>query len=156
MTRSVFFRSPIVALMALFFLSACENVDVDDEDVPFAVTNFIEQYFNGRGFSGVEKINDTDYCFTIDNGPTVTVAVVNDRLYNPVVELLRYTGNGETMPPEMAWDFFPEKLYNYVDGLECIDLIYDYEFDKAGDSITVRLLDTTVIYHIQSGKIEEA
>lgn len=155
MSRTLFGRFGLMALLFMCTLTACENIDVDDESVPFAITNFIDQYFAGRGYSDVESISDTDYRFTINNGPTVTVKVLNDSQYNPQVELLVYQGNGETMPQQMAWDFFPEKLYDYIDGLESLNYIYEYTLDSAKKIMTVQLQDTKVVYYISTEKIEE-
>ena len=144
----------LVSVLGLLW-TGCENIDVDDEGMPFALRSFADQYFQGRGISDYRELPNGNYELTISNGPTMTVSIIPST--NPITQdyanLLSYNGQGETMPQNMAYNFFPEPLYDYIDGLESINQIYT--FTLKNNIYTVGLLDTQVIYDSSSGKITE-
>ena len=150
---------PISVLFTVltFFLWACESIDVDAEKndaVPFAVDNFVDQFFHGRGLSKSTDLGNDEYTITVKDGPTMTLKVISDSYINPYVSLLSYTGHGETMPPYLAQDQLPEKLYNYIDGLEMTTEIHDMA--RSNGKITVNLTNATVEYDTVTGTITES
>lgn len=153
-------RNTILQLLVLpallGFLAGCENNDVEEEGMPYALRQFADQYFQGRDISDYEKLSNGNYKFDISNGPTIVVSLSTEVTKPPMTNLaslISYQGNGETMPQTMAWNFFPPELYNYIDGLEDINKIYSMELKNG--VYYVSLFDTDVQYDTVTGTIIE-
>lgn len=145
---SIFF----ILVLGIVFTRCGDGNDVE-EGTPFAVTSFADQFFNGRGYSTSEI--DTDlYRLKINSGPEMTLKVIeNNVLANVYCAMLSYNGNGETMSQYLAQNQLPEKLYDYIVGLEMIGDIYT--MNTVNNIITVELLDTIVKYNSSTGNITE-
>lgn len=145
---SIFF----ILVLGIVFTRCGDGNDVE-EGTPFAVTSFADQFFNGRGYSTSEI--DTDlYRLKINSGPEMTLKVIeNNVLANVYCAMLSYNGNGETMSQYLAQNQLPEKLYDYIVGLEMIGDIYN--MNTVNNIITVELLDTIVKYNSSTGNITE-
>lgn len=136
----------LVALTLFFSLFiACGNVDVEEEndEMPLSVSFTVNEYFPGYGVSRSVKLENGDFEITIKGGPTFVLKPVNENPYGPYASLVSYTGNGDTMPVNMAQDKLPEKVVNYLSGLEMLDQIFDMYrkgdmmYVEAGDPETV-------------------
>lgn len=155
-TKTHHYKFLVVILFNLLLcnLTSCDNIDVDDNDeVPFAITSFVDQYFPGQAIGRCKLISDEIYDITVHDGPSMTLKIVRDSNINPYCSLLSYDGNGQPMPRNMAFNYFDETLYDYIDGLGMLNLIY--EMNVAGDIIYVELQDTEVIYNTKTGVITQ-
>lgn len=141
-----------ILLIELFVFCACENIDVSEEGVPLAVQDFVSQYFPGGGISRL-VIDKDEYYITIEDGPDIVIRVKNPNSTEYTVVLLSFTGNGYTMPENMAYNLIPEELYNYISGIESLNQIYDYEFTNAMYKVTLQ--NTIVTYDSSTNTIEE-
>lgn len=144
-----------VALLAIMnLLSGCEDNNVTDDSIPYCITSCMDQYFQGRAMSEYQELDNGYYRFSVKNGPTLVIDIISNNDWNPLFDLISYKGNGETMPQNMAWNKLPADLYNYIDGLESINQIYEMEL--SGNIITVTLTDTIVQYNTKTGTITES
>lgn len=147
-----FILSIILPVVTFAFVS-CEDNNVTDDSIPFCITSCIDQYFQGRGMSDYEELPNGNYQFTVSHGPTLVIDIISNNEFNPDFNLISYNGNGETMPQNLAWNKLPADLYNYIDGLESIN--YIYQMKLAGNIIYITLTDTNIQYNTKTGKITE-
>lgn len=145
---------PLVLSFIISLLSTgCEDTNVTDDSIPFCITSCMDQYFQGRGMSSYEELPNGYYRFSVSKGPTLVIDIISNNEYNPDFNLISYVGNGEPMPQNLAYNKLPVDLYNYIDGLESLDQIYEMQLKN--NIIYITLFDTDLQYDKTTGKITE-
>lgn len=150
---SYLFQSLLTAVMVVMFTS-CEDINVNNEGMPYAISDCADQYFQGRGISSFRELDNGNYEFTVNNGPTIIIDIISNNELNVQYDLISYKGDGESMPVNMAFDKLPETLYNYISGVESLNDIYDMV--RVDNVIYITLLDTKLEYDIHTGTITES
>lgn len=134
----------VIVLMLLTLLTACHKTE-GDVDLPSDARNFIYKYFPLAYISSEEELPSGDFKVKITNGPTL--------IFDSEGGWTQLLGNGETLPEMIAFDYFPEPLYDYVDSLEQLNAIYSITRNER--QYDVLLFQTRLIYDISTGRITE-
>lgn len=131
----------LAVLGGLVVLGACSS-DVSEE-LPTAVSRFITEYFPGLGVKSYQQLNDGGCTVQLSGGPTLTFD--SDDLW------LDIDGNGSVLPRVLMYDQLPPSLYEYIQGTEQQDEVYEVKRDRYYYKLT--MLDTVITYDIVTGKI---
>ena len=133
-------------LLAVMIATAALEGCSDDtfNDLPTPLAKFVEQYFPGSGVSEYTVSADV-YHVKLKDGPGMTF----DREY----KRLTINGYGETLPQVLLFDQLPPAMYEYIQGNGLLQNAMSME--RTSKTYTLVLLDTTVYYDIETGKITE-
>lgn len=131
----------LISAAMLFVMSSCQN---DDEwnDMPQEIASFVSKYFPGEGVNSYTH-NGAAYHVRVDDGPGITFG--SDYAWESV------DGYGMPLPQVMLFDQLPPKLYAYLQDSQQLDSVFSMERDSKRYTLT--LLDTTLVYDIESGQI---
>lgn len=133
----------LILIPLLFFLmivGACSN-SVWDE-VPSAITSFIEQYYPGSGVKSYSQ-NSDGYKVKITNGASLA--------FDTEYSWTFIDGNGVRLPEVLVYNQLPPALYNYLQGIEQQADVYAMNRDATYYKLTMH--DTIIVYEIATGKI---
>lgn len=142
MTRTL--RSIAVALMALTALASCHETE-GDADLPKEATDFISKYFPLSYVSSKEELPSGSFEVKMTRGATL--------IFDSEGSWTDLQGNGDVLPPMIAFDYFPSPLYDYIESKEQVDAIYSVSRTEL--IYDVLLFDTRLTYDIQTAKVTE-
>ncbi len=140
-------RKWLMAFMAVavaLLVHSCHTTE-GDVKLPSDARNFIYRYFPLNYVESKEKLPSGDFRVIFDSGPTV--------IFDPEGKWTSIDANGGTLPPIIAFDYFPSALYDYIESHGQTDGIYSVSRDAA--RYNVLLLDSRLTYIIATGKVIE-
>ena len=132
----------LAVVIATVSLEGCSDDAFNDLPTPLA--KFVEQYFPGSGVSEYSVSADA-YHVKLKDGPGMTF----DREY----KWMTINGYGETLPQVLLFDQLPPAMYEYIQGNGLLQNAMSME--RNSKTYTLVLLDTTIYYDIETGKITE-
>ncbi|MDE6084922.1 MAG: hypothetical protein K2G40_00775 [Muribaculaceae bacterium] len=137
-----FITSIVLFLSAMAGLTACTSDNDYNNEVPQPVQEFLSEYFPGQDVSGYSNNGDT-YRVKLKN----SCAISFDSHY----KWITVNGYGATLPEIFIFDQMPPALYSYLQELDVVADVYSVTRDDS--TYTVNLLDSTVIYDINTGMV---
>lgn len=134
----------VISMLLFVALTACHTTE-GDVSLPQEARDFIYKYFPLDYIHSKEELPSGDYQVEISDGPTL--------IFDSTGSWIDLRGNGSTLPQMIAFDYFPEALYDYIESLEQISSIYSVSRDAR--TYEVLLFDTRLTYTISTGKVTQ-
>lgn len=132
----------IFGALIMCALTACSDEKDEYSELPAKIQSFVSEYFPETSVS--------DYSFT-GNIYHVTLSESAYLEFNSVPAWTLIDGRGAVLPSMLIYDQLPSALYTYLETIDTTGSVYSLKRTK--DTLTVGLLDSSVVYDIASGKV---
>lgn len=133
-----------LGLIITLGLLSCSKNEAYDE-VPETIIMFITHYWPNPVIETYSHPSENRYEIIVKNGPTLDFD--GDYSWTDI------DGNGMPLPEVLLFNELPQKLYDYLEGGEYLNQVFEMERDSNGYKVT--LLNVDVSYDIKSEVIRE-
>lgn len=138
------FASEILIIISIIMpLTGCS--DGKWGDLPSSIANFVSEYFPSSSVESYSE-NNGQYYVKIKNGPSIK--------FDGTYAWCSIDGEGATLPQVLLFDELPPALYQYLEGTESLNSVY--ELNRDARQYEVGLFDTALTYTIATGEIHTA
>lgn len=135
-------------LFALIFVTAILTACTDNEaydDVPQPIISFITQYWPNPIIESYAQPTANKYEVDIKNGPSLE--------FDGNYSWTDVDGEGLPLPKEFLFDQLPDKLYEYLEGGEYLNQVFEVERNVR--TYKLDLLNIDLSYDISTGAVME-
>ncbi|MCC8070931.1 MAG: hypothetical protein LIO90_03910 [Bacteroidales bacterium] len=133
----------IIILIACGILVGVSCNKSEYDELPGTLQRFVTEYFPSSDVATYTRTKTDGYVVGMRNGAILT--------FDADYKWIDLNGNGVPLPQQLIYDQMPDKLYDFLEGLEQTDGVYRVE--RNNSEYQVLLLDTTLTYDISTQSI---
>lgn len=131
--------------LLVILLAACHDSSEPYGELPQSIREFITDYWPDPVIDSYTQPSSDLYVVIIKDGPKLT--------FDGNFSWTQIDGCGMPLPEILLDDQLPEKLYEYLEGGEYLNQVFDIRRDSKAYYLTLENTDLT--YSIADGKITE-